>query len=888
MKRRSLLLSISFVLILVFSACDLIPSDFNFGVNANIDVETTSDLGEDTLERIDAVNETIANGFEVGPETRDVINELNQTIKDGIKAGFDEETLARVDDLLRVVEDGLKIGLDDDTLNTIDGMVDTIDAMPGQWENSAEGVIRTLENSAGTAAGKMAKEVKSVINEARLNYQQMTAVTGIEFRCNVDFLGSKAGATVQEFIGKSIVGKIREIISGKVPESDILPTPWVCQIIPDKIVLSQVGDRLLFEESVITLTGYNYVQGNTPQASIQDENGQTVPGFHLPVYRTSPYQLQLNLQELDLSDVPARSRLVITFPNIVDTSSIAILLPASQAPVAQFTANPVSGDAPLNVQFTDLSSNNPTMWEWVFSDGATSNEQNPSHIFTDGGSFDVRLTASNNQGSSSVTQIINVDEALSADFTFSPNSGDVPLLVNFKDLSKGGPTSWHWDFGDGQTSDLPDPQHVYIQPNPEGYPVKLTVSNSVNMSEKTSPDRVLVMSPVVADFSLVNSSGVMPLTVNFLDKSQGDIIAWTWDFGDGSLPSFDQNPIHTYTQKGLIDVSLTVTRSDGETDTLVKNGAVNVQGLQLLLRSWTPPEQSIYFTSYQLTAQQQKLDTGISSENYMCIVSGLQILDGFIYGETNFDPYVAYTYWQYSTQYQKNTWWLTAGFPTSSTKWTVDVACLKRSMDGKLFTFRNDFKNIPGGEIYETSLLTSDYFNCSIGGLDALGPAQFQGYNQFNVGGPPILDVLLQAYMDGSGETWNILVDLPLKNEEKWNVTVLCFKRADYMLSENPPLIFGEITLPGGISNHAGTGISSADYRCAISGFSAERGDINLSSLNNISPSTTADPLFIRMIPENGIYNIWADIDTRTRDEDWQVKYWCARIPYGVSGTPPP
>jgi hypothetical protein len=172
--------------------------------------------------------------------------------------------------------------------------------------------------------------------------------------------------------------------------------------------------------------------------------------------------------------------------------------------------------------------------------------------------------------------------------------------------------------------------------------------------------------------------------------------------------------------------------------------------------------------------------------------------------------------------------------------------------------------------------------------LDALGPAQFQGYNQFNVGGPPILDVLLQAYMDGSGETWNILVDLPLKNEEKWNVTVLCFKRADYMLSENPPLIFGEITLPGGISNHAGTGISSADYRCAISGFSAERGDINLSSLNNISPSTTADPLFIRMIPENGIYNIWADIDTRTRDEDWQVKYWCARIPYGVSGTPPP
>jgi PKD repeat protein len=887
MKRRALYLCLCAVLTLVFSACDLIPSDFNFGVDANIDVETTSDLGEDTLERIDAINETIANGFEVGPETRDVISELNQTIKDGIKAGFDEETLSRVDDLLRVVEDGLKIGLDDDTLNTIDGMVNTIDAMPGQWENSAEDVVRTLENSAGTAAGKMAKEVKSIINEARLNYQQMTAVTGIEFRCNVDFLGSKAGATVQEFIGKSIVGKIRQIISGEAPEADILPTPWVCQIIPDKIVLSQVGDRLLYEEGVITLTGYNYVQGNTPQASIQDENGQTVPGFHLPVYRTSPYQLQLNLQELDLAAVPARSRLVVTFPNVAETSGIAILLPASQAPVALFSANPTSGDAPLDVQFTDMSSNNPTLWEWVFSDGATSNDQNPSHTFTEGGSFDVRLTASNNQGSSSVTQIISVGVPLTADFTFSPNSGDVPLLVNFKDKSKGSPTSWYWDFGDGQTSDLPDPQHVYTQANPQGYSVKLTVTNAANSSEKLSSDRVLVMNPVIADFSLVNGSGVFPLTVSFTDKSKGDVIAWRWDFGDGSLPSSDQNPTHTYTQKGVLDVSLTVTRSDGETDTLVKNGAVNVQGLTWQPRTWILPEQSIYFKSYQLTGKQQKVDTGVSSDNYACVISGLQILDGYIIGETNSDMYAAYTYWQYSNQYQKNTWWLTADFPTTSKKWTVDVACLKRSMEGKLFTLRTDFKNIPGGEAFETNLLTSDYLNCSIAGLDAVGPAQFQGYNQIS-SGPLILDVLMQAYMDGSGETWNILVDLPLKTEEKWNVTVLCFKRADYMLIDNPPLIFGEITLPGGGSTHAGTGISSANFRCAVGGFNAERGDLHLTTPNNIAPPTTLDPLYIRMVPEGGIWNVWADIDTQTRDEDWQVKYWCARTPYGVSGTPPP
>jgi PKD repeat protein len=887
MRSKVLFFYILVVLTFVLSSCDIIPSDFNFGINANVaadvDIETTSDLGEDTLERIDAVNETIANGFEVGPETRKTIDELNQTIKNGVKAGFDDKTLARVDELLRVVEDGLKIGLDSDTLNTIDGMVDTIDAMPGKWENSAEDIIRTLENSAGTAAAKMAKEVKGIMNEARLNYQQMTAVTGIEFRCNVDFLGSKAGATVQEFIGKSIVGKIRQIVSGKPLETDILPTPWVCQVIPDKIVLSKVGDRLLYEEGVILLTGYNYVQGNTPQASILDENGQLVTGFHLPVYRTSPYQLQMNLQELDLSAVPARSRLVVIFPNAAETSGIAILLPASLAPIASFKADPMAGSAPLSVQFTDLSANNPTQWEWVFSDGATSNERNPSHTYLKGGSFDVRLTASNNQGSSSVTQIISVDVPLTADFTFSPNRGNAPLVVNFKDQSMGSPTSWLWDFGDGQTSDLPNPQHVFTQPKPEGHQVRLTVSNVAGSSEKTSPDRVLVMSPVIAGFSQIKSSGMVPLTVNFIDQSQGDITAWKWDFGDGSLPSYEKNPSHTYSKSGLMDVSLTVTRSDGETNTVVKNGAVNVQRIMMTL-AWKMPEQSIYFTTYEFNLRTRSpVDTGIPYDKYVCGISGYQISGGMIYGETIYDPLSAYAYKSYNANKNIYTWWLTASFPTGATHVDLGVVCLNRSMEGKLFTYRDDFKNIQGGKAFETDLLTSNYFSCNIAGYQALGPAQFQGYGEAV---PVIQNVVVQGYMDGSGTAWKIMVDLPLKEQEKWNVNVLCFKRSDTMLVENPPLMFGEVTILGGGNATVPTGYSPSNYMCGIGGFLAERGDIKMTSPDLIIPMAD-DPLVMVMKPVNGLWNVSAEFGTGQRDEDWRVKYWCARKPYAVEGTPP-
>ena len=290
------------ILVLFFAlcSCDIIPTDFNFDAN----IQTTSDLGQDTLDRVDAVNETLATGLEVGPETRGTIEELNQTIANGIKAGFDDETLARVDELLRIVEDGLKIGLDSETLDSLDSITETIDQMPGEWETSASEIIRTLEGSAGSAAKKMANEIKGVMDEATINYQQMTAVTGTEFRCNVDYLGSKAGSTVQEFIGKSLVGKIKEILSSEDANDEKIPTPWVCQIIPNSIGLTQAGEKLVYEEGIVSLTGYNFVQENTPRAVILDENGIEQGGVSLQVYRTSPYQLQVNLQDLDFKHDP--------------------------------------------------------------------------------------------------------------------------------------------------------------------------------------------------------------------------------------------------------------------------------------------------------------------------------------------------------------------------------------------------------------------------------------------------------------------------------------------------------------------------------------------------------------------------------------------------------
>ncbi|HEX4929341.1 MAG TPA: PKD domain-containing protein, partial [Gaiellaceae bacterium] len=73
-------------------------------------------------------------------------------------------------------------------------------------------------------------------------------------------------------------------------------------------------------------------------------------------------------------------------------------------PRAEFSSNPLSGTAPLNVDFTDLSSGGPTTWLWEFGDGGASPEPSPSHTYDVPGTYTVTLTVSNFIGSDTETK----------------------------------------------------------------------------------------------------------------------------------------------------------------------------------------------------------------------------------------------------------------------------------------------------------------------------------------------------------------------------------------------------------------------------------------------------------------------------------------------------
>lgn len=255
------------------------------------------------------------------------------------------------------------------------------------------------------------------------------------------------------------------------------------------------------------------------------------------------------------------------------------------APVASFGFSPVSGTAPLTVQFTDWSTNTPTSWYWTFGDGQTSTLQNPSHVYSSAGTYTVSLTATNVAGSSTHTWdncvVVNlpVPPPVAA-FSRTPSSGTAPLTVHFTDQSTGNPTAWLWDFGDGVHSTAHNPSRIYSSPGT--YNVSLTATNATG-SDTTVWNNCVTVSPAayppVADFTADVTSGSVPLTVQFTDQSINNPTLWSWNFGDGQT-SVARNPSHIYSSVGTYTVTLVVNNSYGMDD-LVQPNYIHVGVVQL-------------------------------------------------------------------------------------------------------------------------------------------------------------------------------------------------------------------------------------------------------------------------------------------------------------------
>lgn len=242
------------------------------------------------------------------------------------------------------------------------------------------------------------------------------------------------------------------------------------------------------------------------------------------------------------------------------------VLPA--APEAAFTYTPIAPLAGARVDFVDTSTGGaPTAWLWNFGDGGTSTLRNPSHTFSDNGTYDVRLTVTNATGPSFVVRRVEVSPpAPQASFTYTPTAPTTATPVAFRNTSTGGAASTIvWDFGDGTpTSTTPNPSHTYTAAG--AYTVRLTAGNITGTSNATV--RIVVTVPA-ASFT-VSSPVLVGAAATFTNTSTGGpFSAVAWDFGDSSPVSTSTNATHAFAAAGSYNVRLTVTNGGGSASTTV-------------------------------------------------------------------------------------------------------------------------------------------------------------------------------------------------------------------------------------------------------------------------------------------------------------------------------
>jgi PKD repeat protein len=220
-------------------------------------------------------------------------------------------------------------------------------------------------------------------------------------------------------------------------------------------------------------------------------------------------------------------------------------------PKASFTAVPNG----LIVNFTN-NSTNATTYKWQYGDNQTGTQANPTYTYQVGGTYIVKLTATNSCGSTTDTLRLVLYSLPSAAISVNQTQGCSPMSIEFSGKNVVGVTGWSWSFpgGNPATSTLPNPRVIYDQPGV--YDVVLSITNTAGSSnvKQDSLIRVVASPKALFDFKVTQN------VVEVVNRST-NADKFLWNFGDGSGSNERNPPPHTYYRNNNYIVSLLVQNS---------------------------------------------------------------------------------------------------------------------------------------------------------------------------------------------------------------------------------------------------------------------------------------------------------------------------------------
>ncbi len=253
----------------------------------------------------------------------------------------------------------------------------------------------------------------------------------------------------------------------------------------------------------------------------------------------------------------------------------------NEAPSADFTFSAAEAN-PLSVTFDASASadadGSVAAYTWTFGDGATGEGESVSHVYAAVGTYAVTLTVTDNEGKSSTVeksvQVVSasppgtpdLNEAPSADFTFSAAELSVSFDASASEDADGSVEAYTWTFGDGETGEGESVSHTYAAAGT--FDVTLTVTDDEGASAQVTKSVEVAQTPPEnsapqAAFSATFDELAGAFDASASEDPDGRVVSYTWDFGDGEVGE-GESVSHTYAEAGTYTVGLTVTDDGGK------------------------------------------------------------------------------------------------------------------------------------------------------------------------------------------------------------------------------------------------------------------------------------------------------------------------------------
>jgi PKD repeat protein len=256
-----------------------------------------------------------------------------------------------------------------------------------------------------------------------------------------------------------------------------------------------------------------------------------------------------------------------------------------------------------------------TSYDWNFGDQTTHDTaQVPKHNFNLPGLYQTVLTVTTNASCYTRDTVIAVVHAKpSADYTpaqvscaLTPTTFQNQSVIASPDLL----SKFIWNFGDNSIDSVQNPVHFFSQQGK--YAVSLTVTSNFGCAS-TALDTVEVFAALQADF--IDTNFCIGDVTKFTDVTPSlSIVSWQWSFGDGSLPTAVQNPMHTFSIPSIYQVTLKVQNAIGCVAYVAKNVQIVQQPvadftkLLLCVGSYFTPVDSSYSPNDPITRWQWNIN----------------------------------------------------------------------------------------------------------------------------------------------------------------------------------------------------------------------------------------------------------------------------------------